>query len=130
MSKTTKKKLPPINLHESSSSESDQNSFVSDSSDPESFLDLNLEEGIPEVGSYVLVEFQKKQSIFYAAKILEKKSKDEFKVSFLRHSVKKKNYFFFPIVEDVAFVDSNDIRCVLPPKIKPSETKRQQSYVG
>lgn len=60
----------------SSSSESDVNSFVSDSSDAESFsefeMDLKDQES-PEVDSFVSIEFHDKKSIFYVAKILYKK---------------------------------------------------------
>lgn len=133
LSKNTKRKLTPVsvNLPSSSSSESEVNSFVSDSSDAESFnefeMDLNNQEN-PEVGSFVLIEFHDKKSIFYVAKILHKNN-DYFQVSYLRHSMKVKNSFLFPAVEDIAFINKNDIRSTLPPKINSGGTKRQQSYV-
>lgn len=134
LSKSTKRKLTSISVDKptSSSSESDVNSFVSDSSDAESFTEFEMDLGdqeSPEVGSFVLIEFHDKKSIFYVAKVLDKKN-DEFRVSYLRHSMKIKNSFVFPAVEDIAFINKSDIRSTLPSKIKSSGTKRQQSYVS
>lgn len=116
-----------------SSSESDNNSFTSDSSDAESFNDLEMNQSQenlkPVVNSYVLIEFHDKKSVFFVGKIIEK-IEDDFKVSFLRHSIKQKNSFIFPAVEDVAYVKKTDMKCLLTANSKVGSTKRQQSFIN
>lgn len=133
LSKSTKRRLTESTsaLSTSSSSDTQTDSFVSDSSDAESFIDFEFDRyhDLPEINSYVLVEFHDKKSVFYVAKVIEVNDND-FKVTFLRHSAKNKNTFLFPNVEDISYVNKSDVRCVLPPVLNCGGTKRQKSFIS
>lgn len=84
----------------SSSGSKDDSSFVSDSSDAESFSEFEFEkyQSKPEVNSYVLYEFHDKRAAYFVDKIIDIKYTD-FEVTFLRHSAKKtKPVFFLKVV--------------------------------
>uniref|UniRef100_A0A6P7FSL9 Uncharacterized protein LOC114333667 n=1 Tax=Diabrotica virgifera virgifera TaxID=50390 RepID=A0A6P7FSL9_DIAVI len=101
LSRSTKRKLTESTSAGalSSSSDTDTDSFVSDSSDAESSTDFEFDryQDLPEINSYMLVEFRDKKSVFYVAKIIEVNDND-FKVTFCVIVLKLKIHFCFPLL--------------------------------
>lgn len=136
MEKEAKKRKVPNKtkrvILESSSSDS-ETSVVLESDSEES------EEGVPEIitfslnrqplpDDFVLVEFEsKKRYVYYVAKVL-KINDDIVSVSFLRKKFAG-DIFYMPLVPDLADVNTNEIKTILPePRINGS-TSRQHSYL-
>ena len=82
-------------------------------------------------GAYVLVKFEKKQSvIYYVGQIIKHYSLTEVMVSFLRKKPGSSMKFVFPDVKDEGSVDLSDIVLILPdPKsAKTARTARILSF--
>ncbi|KAF2885440.1 hypothetical protein ILUMI_20720 [Ignelater luminosus] len=94
------------------------------------FPDVEKEPGFfkqPEINDFVLVEFPNK--IFYIAKVIsEIVHGNEYEVSFLRKCRKMGGCFVFPAIPDMAAVQKNEIKWVLP-KPNPVKNKRLANYL-
>ncbi|GBM08004.1 hypothetical protein AVEN_71449-1 [Araneus ventricosus] len=89
---------------------------------------LNLEKDL-EVNDFVFVKLlneEKTISKFFMAKVLNQKSPDEWKVSFLRKRSKMPNAFIFPNISEILVVERADLKMVLPPPLVTGTTKRQK----
>ncbi|KAF2905345.1 hypothetical protein ILUMI_00828 [Ignelater luminosus] len=112
---------------DSSDSDNDVSVTLADSSGDENywFPDLEKEPDFfkqPEINDFVLVEFPNK--IFYIAKVIsEIVHGNEYEVSFLRKCRKMGGCFVFPATPDMAAVQKNEIKWVLP-KPNPVKNKR------
>lgn len=120
---------------ESSADESDRMSLYSEEEgeyeiedesvlEPENFSDKL--DALPKEGNFVLVQFDThSKKVFYIGKVIGETQGREIVVSYLRRSTKVKNGFRLPDVADVASVDIDDVKKILP---LPSftGTKRQQ----
>lgn len=92
--------------------------------DPDKFPDKL--DAMPNEGNFVLVQFDThNKKVFYIGKVIDEGKGREIVVSYLRRSTKVKNGFRLPDVADIATVDINDVKMILP---QPSftGTKRQQ----
>lgn len=109
---------------------SDLESFTID--DLTGFEELDRD---PTEGDYVLVEFKTKdpknkfKTVFYVGKIIKNKDEDgDLEISYMR---KYKNFttckFVLPNIPDLASVNLNDIKALLPPPKVTGKTTRQQS---
>ncbi|KAF2883719.1 hypothetical protein ILUMI_22447 [Ignelater luminosus] len=112
---------------DSSDSDNDISVTLADSSGDENycFPDVEKEPDFfeqPEINDFVLVEFPNK--IFYIAKVIsEIVHGNEYEVSFLRKCRKMGGCFVFPAIPDMAAVQENEIKWVLP-KPNPVKNKR------
>ena len=83
----------------------------------------------PEVDNYALVEFPSQPIKYYVGQITHPKDEDrDFEIVYLH---KKRNVagFFFPEIPDIASVQEDDIKPMLPAPIECGSTSRQRSSV-
>ncbi|GBL82403.1 hypothetical protein AVEN_252549-1 [Araneus ventricosus] len=91
---------------------------------------LNLEKDT-EVNDFVLVKLLnevKRISKIFVAKVLNQKSPDKWKVSFLRKGSKMPNAFIFSNIAEISVAERADLKMVLPPPLNIRATKRQKSF--
>ena len=79
-------------------------------------------------GDYVFVEFQDRKKIYYVGKVT-KVDDGDIEISYCRKSSKILGAFVFPLVADIAQVDIEDIKLILPPPINQNSTKRACSFL-
>lgn len=86
-------------------------------------------------GDYVLVEFKilkpKSKLVFYVGKIIKNIDDDgALEISFLKKKYKKSEpcKFVLPDIPDLASININDIKVLLPPPKISGKTSRQQSF--
>lgn len=115
-----------LQISSSSESSDDTDQPPEEQVNPSCFQQLDRD---PKQDDFVLVEFKGARDIFYIAKVISSKDKnDDIEVSFLRKCVKNEGYFSFPNVSDIALIPVSDIKMLLPtPKLLGS-TKRLQSF--
>ena len=101
--------------------------YLSDSSktsETANFPELNKP---PEVNDFVLIEFNTLPKKYCVGKITKPKDTDkDYKISYMR----KKHFsfeFFFPCIEDVASVNIDDIKVILPTPTECGATSRKKS---
>ncbi|CAH2088997.1 unnamed protein product [Euphydryas editha] len=96
----------------------------------ENFLRLPLE---PKVGDYVIIllETEKKNKLFYFARIIKEPDEDDcdYYVSFLKLKSEVYHKFCEPFEPDCAGVRKNDIKYILP-KPKVNGSSRRQVYIS
>ena len=112
-------KMPQLSDHSSE--------YLSDSSktsETANFPELNKP---PEVNDFVLIEFNTLPKKYYVGKITKPEDADkDYEISYMR----KKHFsfkFFFPCIEDVASVNRNDIKVILPTPTECGTTCRKKS---
>lgn len=136
--KTPKEKKVKKRVLDSDSDEQDENEMeLQDSSggedyigeDPEPPISFEYLDRCPNIGEYVLVEFNSKQKTYYVGKVLSQIKENDFEISFLRKSIKCENRFLFPMVPDISHVLKKDIKMILPAPLTQGLTKRQKSLL-
>ena len=80
----------------------------------------------PEVNDFVLIEFNTLPKKYYVGKITKPEDADkDYEISYMR----KKHFsfeFFFPCIEDVASVNRDDIKVILPTPTECGTTSRKK----
>ncbi|KAJ8931852.1 hypothetical protein NQ314_015194 [Rhamnusium bicolor] len=139
--KNKKRKLKKNKENEETTDEEEWKSEASGSGDedvdwagvanPDNFKELERD---PKKDDFVLVALVdeangRSKEKFYIAKIVTQGEIREWGVSFLRKSEKKTGSFVFPLIEDIATINSEDIKLILPPPSFAGGTKRLQSFL-
>ena len=125
-----KKKDDEKNDSSSDNNEDVQTDIIDDESeysDEEGVLPLDMHiDRDPEIDEFVLVQFDKK--VHYIGQITGNKDEDnDLEISYLRKSTKVFESFIFPNIEDLASVNINQIKAILPKPLAVAN-KRLRGY--